>query len=54
MQALWMALGALFFSIMGVCIKLASPHYGTMEILFYRGLTGVVIFSILKIGRAHV
>ena len=47
MQALWMALGALFFSIMGVCIKLASPHYGTMEILFYRGLTGVVIFSIL-------
>lgn len=34
MQALWMALGALFFSIMGVCIKLASPYYGTMEILF--------------------
>ncbi|MDO4794790.1 MAG: DMT family transporter [Brachymonas sp.] len=47
MQALWMALGALFFSIMGVCIKLASPHYGTMEILFYRGLTGIVIFAVL-------
>ena len=47
MQALWMALGALFFSIMGVCIKLASPHYGTMEILFYRGLTGVAIFFTL-------
>ncbi|MDO4769580.1 MAG: EamA family transporter [Brachymonas sp.] len=47
MQALWMALGALFFSIMGVCIKLASPHYGTMEILFYRGLTGILIFSVL-------
>lgn len=47
MQALWMALGALFFSMMGVCIKLASPHYGTMEILFYRGLTGILIFSVL-------
>ena len=42
-----MALGALFFSIMGVCIKLASPHYGTMEILFYRGFTGIIIFSAL-------
>lgn len=47
MQALWMALGALFFSLMGVCIKLASPHYGSMEILFYRGLTGIFIFSVL-------
>lgn len=47
MQALWMALGALFFSIMGVCIKLASPFYGTMEILFYRGFTGIIIFSAL-------
>ncbi|MDO5654293.1 MAG: DMT family transporter [Brachymonas sp.] len=45
MQALWMALGALFFSLMGVCIKIASPDYGPMEILFYRGLTGMVIFS---------
>ena len=47
MQALWMALGALFFSIMGVCIKLASPYYGTMEILFYRGFAGILIFSVL-------
>lgn len=47
MQALWMALGALFFAIMGVCIKLASQGYGTLEIVFYRGLTGVVLFSAL-------
>ena len=47
MQALWMALGALFFSMMGVCIKLASPHFGTMEIVFFRGLTGMVMFAVL-------
>ena len=47
MQALWMALGALFFALMGVCIKLASQGYGTLEIVFYRGLTGVVLFSAL-------
>ena len=48
MQALWMALGALFFAIMGVCIKLAAQAgYGTLEIVFYRGLTGVVLFSAL-------
>ena len=47
MQPLWMALGALFFAIMGVCIKLASQGYGTLEIVFYRGLTGVVLFSAL-------
>ena len=47
MQALWMALGALFFALMGVCIKLASHDYASTEIVFYRGLTGIVIFSIL-------
>ena len=48
MQALWMALGALFFAIMGVCIKLAAQAgYGTLEIVFYRGLTGVVLFGAL-------
>lgn len=45
MQALWMALGAIFFSIMGMCIKLAASRYGTMEILFYRGLIGVLLFA---------
>ncbi len=49
MQALWMALGALSFSIMGMCIKLASAHYGTMEILFFRGIMSMMLFySLLR------
>lgn len=51
MQALWMALGALFFALMGVCIKQASADYATMEIVFYRGLTGVVLFASLMLLR---
>ncbi len=47
MQALWMALGALFFFFFLVCIKLASPHFGTMEIVFFRGLTGMVLFAVM-------
>ena len=37
MQALWMALGALFFTLMALCIRLASEAHGIMEILVYRG-----------------
>lgn len=42
MQALWM-LGATFlFSLMGVCVKLASETYSTAEIVTWRGALGVV------------
>ncbi len=42
MQALWM-LGATFlFSLMGVCVKLASEMYSTAEIVTWRGAIGVV------------
>lgn len=44
MQALWMALGALSFSLMGMCIKLASAHYSTMEVLLFRGAVGMALF----------
>lgn len=47
MQALWMVLGTLFFSMMGVCIKLAAPYYGAMEIMFCRGLVSMALFSLL-------
>ncbi|NUZ05404.1 DMT family transporter [Schlegelella sp. ID0723] len=30
---------------MGVCVKLASSDYGTGEIVFYRGLLGVVLMA---------
>ncbi len=33
-----MIVAALLFSIMGVCVKLASTQYSTWEIVAYRGL----------------
>jgi S-adenosylmethionine uptake transporter len=35
---------------MGVCVKLASAHYATGEIVFYRGLIGALFIA----GMAHV
>ena len=44
MSAPWLMVFASFlFASMGVCVKLASAHYGTGEIVFYRGLIGVVV-----------
>lgn len=42
MQALWMVLGALIFATMGVCVKVASAWFSSAELVFYRGLIGVV------------
>ena len=38
-----MVLASLLFATMGVCVKLASAHYATGEIVFYRGLTGALM-----------
>ena len=44
MTAPWlMVLASLLFATMGVCVKLASAHYATGEIVFYRGLTGALL-----------
>ncbi len=41
-------LGAsLLFATMGVCVKLASEHYGSGEIVMYRGLVGMVFIVTL-------
>jgi S-adenosylmethionine uptake transporter len=37
-----MVLGAFLFATMGVCIKFASAHFHSLEIVAYRGLIGVV------------
>lgn len=37
-----MLLASLFFATMGVCIKFASAHFNSFEIVCYRGLVGVV------------
>ena len=47
MQALWMLLGAAFFATMGVCIKFASPHFNSAELVFYRGVVGVIFLGVI-------
>ena len=45
MQASWMILAALFFSMMGVCVKFASAHFHAFELVFFRGLIGVLFMA---------
>ncbi|AMP03239.1 eamA-like transporter family protein [Collimonas pratensis] len=48
-----MLFASLMFSLMGVCVKLASEHYSISEILFSRGLIGmlfIVALIVLKGG----
>jgi len=45
MQASWMILASLFFATMSVCIKYASAHFGTFELVFYRGLIGMAFMA---------
>src|SRR4051812_44275903 len=47
MSAPWLMVFASFlFASMGVCVKLASAHYGTGEIVLYRSLIGVLILGV--------
>lgn len=45
MQASWMILASLFFATMGVCIKYASEHFHTFDLVFYRGVIGIVFMA---------
>lgn len=50
MQALWMLLASFFFATMGVCVKYASDHFNSFEIVCYRGLFGVIfIYGLTRI-----
>jgi len=40
-----MVLAALFFASMSVCIKIASVHFSTVELVFYRGAVGIVFMA---------
>jgi drug/metabolite transporter (DMT)-like permease len=42
-----MVLACLLFATMGVCVKLASGHYATGEIVFYRGLIGALAIGLM-------
>jgi S-adenosylmethionine uptake transporter len=43
-----MVLASLLFATMGVCVKLASAHYGSGEIVFYRGLVGALMIGAMS------
>ncbi|MBE7940831.1 MULTISPECIES: DMT family transporter [Ramlibacter] len=42
MQALWMLAAAFFFATMAVCVKFASAWFSSAELVFYRGLLGML------------
>ena len=42
MQAIWIILSAFVFSTMAVCVKFAAVYFNNAELVFYRGLIGVL------------
>ncbi|MBC7918885.1 MAG: DMT family transporter [Rhodoferax sp.] len=51
MQALWMVLASFWFALMAVGIKFASNSFGTMELVFYRGIVSIVFMAIVVRAR---
>jgi S-adenosylmethionine uptake transporter len=47
MQALWMLAAALFFAVMAACVKVASAWFNAAELVFYRGVLGVLLLWLL-------
>jgi drug/metabolite transporter (DMT)-like permease len=47
MQALWMLLAAFAFASMAVCVKIASEWFNSAELVFWRGLLGMVFMWLL-------
>jgi S-adenosylmethionine uptake transporter len=47
MQSLWMLVASFVFAIMGVCVKLASEHASTSEIVIARGVVGVSVLLLI-------
>ncbi len=46
MQAVWMVLSAFIFSTMAVCVKFAAVYFNNAELVFYRGVIGVVFMAV--------
>ncbi len=51
MQVLWMVVGAFLFATMGMCIKYAALYFHTAEIVFYRGLIGILLMWLLSASQ---
>jgi S-adenosylmethionine uptake transporter len=47
MQALWMVLASFLFATMGVGVKIAAASFTVAEVVFYRGLVGVVFLALV-------
>ncbi|MDM0045468.1 DMT family transporter [Variovorax dokdonensis] len=47
MQALWMILAAFLFASMGVCVKIASNWFTMTELVFWRGVIGMIFLALL-------
>ena len=45
MQAVWMILSSFLFATMGVCVKYASAHFNSAELVFYRGVLGILFMT---------
>lgn len=51
MQALWMLLASFFFATMAVCVKIASSWFNSAELVFYRGLLGMLFMWVWARSR---
>lgn len=49
--SLWMLVAALFFAVMGVCVKLGAQKFSSAELVFYRSFFGLLIISALVFKR---
>ncbi len=47
MQALWMVLASFLFATMGVGVKIAAGSFNVAELVFYRGVIGVVFMAVI-------
>lgn len=46
MQAAWMLFSSFMFASMGVCVKFASAHFNSAELVFYRGVLGIFFMAV--------
>ena len=52
MQAVWMIASSFLFASMGVCVKFASAHFNSAELVFYRGVIGIAFMAAYAHARA--
>jgi drug/metabolite transporter (DMT)-like permease len=51
MGSLWMIVAGLAFAAMGVFAKLGAEHFGSVELVFYRSIVGVLTLGLLARAR---